>query len=84
MSHTAEEFLGAADRVLVLSDGARAWYGSAAELVADPGVLAPAGLVAPTLLDVQVRAAACGLGVGAFTLDVRDAAASLASARGRG
>jgi len=83
VSHTAEEFLAAADRVLVLSGGERAWYGPAAELVADPGVLAPAGLVAPTLLDVQVRAAACGLGVDAFTLDVRDAAASLASARGR-
>jgi energy-coupling factor transport system ATP-binding protein len=83
VSHTAEEFLGEADRVLVLSDGQCAWYGAAAELVADPGVLATAGLCAPALLDVQVRAAARGLDVGAFTLDVQAVAASLAAARGR-
>jgi len=82
VSHTAEEFLGEADRVMVLSGGRSAWYGRADELIDDPSPLEEAGLAAPALLEVQVRARACGLDTGPFTLDPLVAAERLASVGG--
>ncbi len=82
VSHSAEEFLGAADRVLVLAEGSPVYDGSAAELVADPAPFAAAGLLAPDVLLVQMRARALGCTVGPYTLDPVVAARSLASALG--
>ena len=70
MSHSAEEFLGEADRVLVLAAGRRASStGRAAELIADPAPFAAAGLLAPDVLRVQMLARARGCDLGPFTLD---------------
>lgn len=82
VSHSAEEFLGDANRVLVLAEGRSAWYGPAAELVADPSPLLGAGLVAPAVLEVQRLARERGLETGAFTLDPVEAAERLAAAGG--
>jgi len=81
VSHSAEEFLSDADRVLVLHQGRAAWYGSAASLIADPAPLTAAGLVAPAVLEVQRLARDRGLDIGAFTLDPIEAATRLAAGR---
>lgn len=82
VSHSAEEFLGDADRVLILAEGRSAWYGAAADLVANPDPLAAAGLVAPAVLEIQRLARERGLDTGAFTLDADVAAERLAAAGG--
>jgi len=82
VSHAAEEFLGFADRVLVLEAGRCAWYGSADELIAHPETLVTHGLVPPDVLEVQRLAALAGLDAGAFTLDPVAAATALATAGG--
>ena len=82
VSHTAEEFLGSADRVMVLSEGAVKRYGPGDELVADPSGLDEAGLAAPVLLEVQLQARRKGLDVGEFTLDAARAAERIAAAGG--
>jgi len=82
VSHTAEEFLGRADRVLILSEGASVWYGGAGELISEPSALAEAGLVAPALLEAQLEARGRGLDIGPMTLDVEIAAQRLAAAGG--
>ena len=74
VSHGAEEFLGEADRVLVLSQGSTAFAGTGAALVADPGQFGAAGLVAPDVLRFQVLAREHGCDVGALTLDPDEAA----------
>jgi len=84
VSHTAEEFLGSADRAMVLAGGACTWYGPGDALVADPSVLEEAGLVAPPLLEVQMRARLRGLDAGPFTLDAGRAAERIAAAGGWG
>jgi energy-coupling factor transport system ATP-binding protein len=80
VSHSAEEFLGAADRVLVLSDGRSVYDGLAVDLVSDPSPFALAGLLAPDVLRAQMLAQPCGCRVDSFTLDPIDAAAALARA----
>jgi len=82
VSHTAEEFLGDATRVLLLRRGAVGFWGEAGALVDDPAPFERAGLRAPDVLRVQVLARTRGLDVGAFTLDPRLAAANLARAGG--
>jgi energy-coupling factor transport system ATP-binding protein len=82
VSHAAEEFLGDASRVLVLAGGTASWYGSAADVIAEPDVLIKAGLVAPDVLEVQRLAAAAGLDLGPFTMDPEAAARNLARAAG--
>jgi len=82
VTHSAEEFLGQADRVLVLANGGSAWYGEAAELVADPSALDEHGLAAPSVLEVQLEARSLGIDAGALTLDPLTAADRLASAGG--
>lgn len=83
VSHTVEEFLGVADRVVVLSAGAVVFSGPAAGLIDDPLLLDRAGLRAPDVLRIQMEARACGLDVGPFTLDPSVAASHLMDARGR-
>jgi len=82
VSHSAEEFLGAADRVLVLAGGRTVYDGTALDLIADPSPFASAGLLAPDVLRIQMRARVCGCDVGPFTLDPLDAAATLARTLG--
>lgn len=82
VSHAAEEFLGAADRVLVLEGGRVAWSGPAAELIGNPTLLLDNGLVPPDVLEVQRQASLCGLEVGPYALDPEKAAAILARAGG--
>ena len=82
VSHSAEEFLAAADRVLVLAAGRPAYDGPAAELIADPAPFEAAGLLAPDVLRAQMLARARGCDPGPFTLDPEDAALSLARALG--
>jgi len=78
VSHSAEEFLGEADRVLVLAGGRAVWDGLAVDLIADPAPFASAGLLAPDVLRIQMLARARGCDVGPFTLDPVRAAVSLA------
>lgn len=82
VSHAAEEFLAAADRVLVLADGASAWYGDARDLIGDPQILADHGLIPPDVLEVQRIVALGGAAAGEFTLDPDGAARNLATAGG--
>lgn len=82
VSHSAEEFLGEADHVVVLDGGTVSFSGSAANVLDDPSVLDRAGLRAPDVLRVQQRAREQGIDVGPFTLDPALAAASLARAGG--
>ena len=82
VSHAAEEFLGEADRVVVLSDGGMAFSGSSAEIMDDPTVLDRVGLRAPDVLRIQQGARERGCYAGPFTLDPVVAAARLAHAGG--
>lgn len=78
VSHTAEEFLGQADRVLVLAGGSVAFHGSGAQIIADPSLLEIGSLVPPDVLRVQQLAQVRGHEVGAFTLDPLRAAENIA------
>jgi energy-coupling factor transport system ATP-binding protein len=82
VSHSAEEFLAHADRVLMLAGGRTSYYGSASGLLSDSSAFDVAGLVAPEVLRVQQLAVERGLSLGEFTLDPREAARNLASAGG--
>lgn len=82
VSHTVEEFLGDADRVVVLAAGKVAFTGAAADVIADPAVLDLAGLRAPDVLRVQQQMRTRGRDSGTFTLDVTLAAERLARAGG--
>lgn len=53
VSHALEEFLGVADRVLMLRGGESHWYGPADALLADPTPMLEAGLVPPDVVEVQ-------------------------------
>jgi energy-coupling factor transport system ATP-binding protein len=80
VSHSAGEFLGEADRVLMLAGGRAAFAGPAAELIASPQLFEAAGLRAPEVLRVQQLAAERGAALSGFTLDVAQAAVALAEA----
>lgn len=82
VSHSAAEFLGEADRVLVLQCGRTAFAGSGAELVARPQAFEDAGLAAPDVLRAQMLAAERGAVLPGFTLDPLAAAKALAAAGG--
>jgi energy-coupling factor transport system ATP-binding protein len=84
VSHAADEFLGAADRVLILEAGRSAWYGSADDVIRHPEIIVEHGLVPPDVLEVQRIAASHGLDAGPFTLDPASAATALARAGGWG
>lgn len=82
VSHSPEEFLGEATRVLVVASGATVFWDEATRLVADPSPFSRAGLRAPDVLRVQLAARERGMDVGALTLDPLAAARSLARAGG--
>jgi len=82
VSHSAAEFLGEADRVLLLADGRAAFEGPAEQLVADPGAFERSGLTAPDVLRVQMLAAAAGAPSSGFSLDPNAAARLLTPAGG--
>lgn len=81
VTHDAEEFLGIADKVLVLSEGSQVFSGPAPELVQRPAALAEAGLRLPPVLETLQRALAAGAPIPHLTLDPVRAAALLARAR---
>lgn len=82
VSHSAEEFIGFADQVLVLDAGRSSWTGSAPELVHDPSPLMRAGLIAPDVLEVMRLARERGVCSNSFTLDPEEAARILMRERG--
>lgn len=82
VTHSAEEFLGRADRVLVLSSGKPAYDGTAAGLVAEPEPFEQAGLVAPDVLRLQILARRAGVDPGPYTLDPLLAAENIGRAGG--
>ena len=82
VSHASEEFLSDADDVVMMSNGAVAWSGPVAELLADPSLFEVAGLRAPDVLQVQLEARRRGLTVERCTLDPEMAGAALATAGG--
>lgn len=57
VSHSPEEFLDDADRVLVLHSASVAWYGDADRLLREPSVFARSGLVVPDVAAVQLEVA---------------------------
>lgn len=82
VTHDPGEFLGEADRVLVLDAGAARFWGAACEILADPAPLEAAGLEVPALLAVQRLARERGLDAGPPSLDVAQVAQALARAGG--
>ena len=82
VSHSAEEFLGQADHVLLLAGGAAAFSGDARDLVDDPARFAAAGLAAPPILRVQQLSRDAGHDPGPFSLDPDAVAAALAACGG--
>ncbi len=78
VSHSAEEFLGDADRVVVLGSGRTLVTVPAGDLIAAPELFASAGLRAPDVLEAQ-RIAVGEVASGyTFSLDPHEAARSLA------
>lgn len=86
VSHDAEEFLGEADRVLVLAEGSPAFSGSSAELLDDPATLVSAGVGLPPLIETQLLARAAGCGTPRLVATPIEAAEEMAAAwaKGRG
>jgi energy-coupling factor transport system ATP-binding protein len=82
VSHSAEEFLGEADRVVVLAQGKQVFTGDAHGLIADPSPFETAGLIAPDVLRFQMIARARGCDCSPFTLDPVLAAANAHRAGG--
>ena len=82
VSHSAEEFLGEADRVIMLASGRTAFDDSARSLVQAPEAFAAAGLEAPDVLLLQLCARDRGVELGPLTLDPVEAAGSIARAGG--
>lgn len=82
VTHDAEEFLGLADRVVLLAEGSVVFDGAVDTLVQDPSPLARAGLRAPEVLRAQMLARDAGTGPDRFSLDPSVVAAALAEARG--
>ena len=80
VSHALEEFLGVANRVLLLRDGRSSWYGPAEQLVADPQPMLDAGLIPPDVIEVQ-RLALSARHL-PFVLDPLAAADALVAAKG--
>ncbi len=84
VTHDAEEFLGQADRVLLLADGAPAFSGTADELVADPSPLVDAGVGLPPLIEAQVLARQAGCLIDRLSALPTEAAEQIAIAYRRG
>jgi energy-coupling factor transport system ATP-binding protein len=82
VSHDLESFMPIANRALVLVDGATAFFGEVAELIARPDVLTEASLRPPAVLLAQCLARTRGATIPALTLDPDRAAEALAKAMG--
>lgn len=82
VTHDAEEFLGIADSVVLLSDGSVSFAGSAGDLIASPERFGEAGLRMPEVLRAQVLLEASGRGHGSFSIDPVEAADLALQARG--
>jgi energy-coupling factor transport system ATP-binding protein len=82
VTHVAEEFLGAADDLVILVDGGVAWTGPAEQAVEDPEIFVAHGLRPPDVLEVQRLAARRGFLAGGFTLNPAEASRRLAEAGG--
>jgi energy-coupling factor transport system ATP-binding protein len=81
VTHDAEEFLGGADRVLVLRDGQGVFGGTVEELASAGRDLQASGDWAPPeVVRAQLLAAASGRDVGRVSLDPVAAAAAMAGA----
>ncbi len=84
VTHDAEEFLDAADRVLVLLGGRSAFYGSVGQLLEAPEVFRQPGLRPPPLLEVQLRLCAAGLRLPGLSFDPTEVARGVADALASG
>ncbi len=86
VSHDAEEFLGEADSVLVLSQGAEMFSGPPSELLADPSLLTAAGVGIPPLIEAQLLARDAGFDMPTLYATPEGAAERLSAAwaKGRG
>lgn len=82
VSHSAEEFLGDADRVLLVAEGRTSFYGTADRLISNPSLFVDAGLIAPDVLEVQRLVAQTGGSTESYTLDPYAAALALARMAG--
>jgi energy-coupling factor transport system ATP-binding protein len=82
VSHSAEEFLGEADSVLLLAGGTVSFAGASAEVIDHPEHFDAAGLTAPPLLRAPQLARGAGHDLGRFSLDPDDIAASIARVGG--
>jgi energy-coupling factor transport system ATP-binding protein len=82
VSHSAEEFLGDADRVLLVAEGRTSFYGTADRLISNPSLFVDAGLIAPDVLEVQRLTARADGVPGGYTLDPYAAAEGLARLAG--
>jgi energy-coupling factor transport system ATP-binding protein len=80
VTHDAEEFLGRADSVLVLTEGAPGFAGSPSELLSDPTPLVRAGVGLPPLIEAQVLAREAGCRIGRLSAQPREAAEQIAAA----
>jgi len=84
VTHDPGQFLGHADRVLVLDGGATVFEGSVSQLLDDPASpFERAGLILPEIVRAQTLARSRGAKLDHIAFDVPGAAAVLASARGR-
>ncbi len=83
VTHDAEEFLLAADRVVLLGEGRVVFDGAADTLIQEPERFAEAGLRMPEVLRTQVLARERGVRAARFSCDPSEAARLLADARGR-
>lgn len=84
VTHDAEEFLDAADRVLVLLGGRSAFYGPVSQLLKAPEVFRQPGLRPPPLLEVQLRLREAGLRLPELSLDPTEVARGVADALASG
>ncbi len=80
VTHDAEEFLGHADRVVLLSEGRIIFDGRTEVLVQNPGRFTEAGLRAPEVLRAQMLAQDAGVALPRFALDPTEVASLLAEA----
>lgn len=84
VTHDAEEFLGRADKALVLSGGEVAYSGDARSLVHDPSPLTTAGLKVPEVLRVLLAGRRAGLELPELSIDPVRAAGLLVEAMAGG
>lgn len=77
VSHSAEEFIGDADELVILADGQVAFSGPSSDAIDDPEVFERAGLQAPEVLAVLQAARERGFDVPQFALNPVEAAHAL-------